>query len=201
VDGQQVPLLGPDGSLPSGTLVTLAASSLLNRGVGIPRYLGGTGEPLPPEVVLDPAEVATLKDRVFAHNRAIHDICGANGITVVDMNQFVADITANGYLVGGLRLTADYLTGGLYGYDGIHPTDLGYAVLANEFIKAINQNGGSLEPVDLGAASGATSGNPALAGAPGAGRLDASFRPSGPVEFSRETWDSLLALFPRVDGR
>jgi lysophospholipase L1-like esterase len=199
VDGQPVPLLGPGGSLPSGTFVTLAASSLLNRGVGIPRYLGGTGEPLPAEVILDPAEIATLKDRVFAHNRAIRDISEANGVTVVDMNQFVADITANGYLVGGLKLTADYLTGGLYSYDGIHPTDLGYAVIANEFIRVINQNGGSLEPVDLGAATGATSGSAGLVG--GTARLDASFRPTGPVEFSRETWDYLLGLFPRVDGR
>jgi hypothetical protein len=117
------------------------------------------------------------------------------------MNQFIADITANGYLVGGIRLTADYLTGGLYSYDGIHPTDLGYAVIANEFIRVINQNGGSVEPVDLGAATGATSGSAGLVGVAGAGRLDASFRPRGPVEFSRETWDSLLALFPRVDGR
>jgi lysophospholipase L1-like esterase len=38
--------------------------------------------------------------------------------------------------------------------DGVHPTDLGYAILANEWIRVINQSGGDLEPVDLGPFTG-----------------------------------------------
>jgi lysophospholipase L1-like esterase len=203
VNGLTVPLLGPDGSLPSGTFVTLAASSLLNRGVGIPVFLGGTGEPLPAEVILDPAEIATLKDRVIAHNRAIRDICEANSIPIVDMNQILANVAADGYHVGGVTLTAAYLTGGIFGYDGIHPTDLGYAVIANEWIKVINQNGGALEPVNLGAVSGVASAGSSALSALDAGRstLGASARLTGPVELTREAWESLLAIFPRVDGR
>ena len=39
--------------------------------------------------------------------------------------------------MGGVAITAEFLTGGLFGYDGIHPTDLGYAILANEWIAAL----------------------------------------------------------------
>jgi hypothetical protein len=44
----------------------------------------------------------------------------------------------NGYTVGNRKLTTDFL-GGLFSLDGIHPTNTGYAIMANEFIKAINQ--------------------------------------------------------------
>ena len=47
--------------------------------------------------------------------------------------------------VGGLwpalrrrRLTTDFL-GGIFTLDGIHPTNTGHAVIANEFIRALNQ--------------------------------------------------------------
>ena len=178
--------------------MTLAASTLLNRGVGVPTALGGTGEPLPDEVVLDPAEVATLKDRVNANNQAIRDACQENGISIVDLNRTFADIVASGYAVGGITLTESYLTGGIFSYDGVHPTDLGYAVVANEWIKVINQNGGALEPVDLGAASSRSASATLLTSRSIAG---AAPRTTGPFELTRETWESLLAIFPRIDGR
>ena len=40
-------------------------------------------------------------------------------------------------MVGGQRLTAD-LFGGIFSLDGIHPTNTGFALIANEFIKALN---------------------------------------------------------------
>ena len=45
------------GPLPPGTLVTLAAATLLAQGIGIPTSAGGRGTPLPDEVILDPAEI------------------------------------------------------------------------------------------------------------------------------------------------
>ena len=40
IAGNRVPLLGPEGPLPSNSLVTLAASSLLAQGIGIPAVVG-----------------------------------------------------------------------------------------------------------------------------------------------------------------
>jgi lysophospholipase L1-like esterase len=154
INGQQVPLLGPNGPLPPGTLVTLAAGTLLAQGHGIPTVAGGRGTPLPDEVILDAGEVSFLRDRVNANNAAIAEICSAASIPVVDVNRFYRDILSGGYVVGGVVLRGSFLTGGLISLDGVHPTDLGYAILANEWIRVINQSGGDLEPVDLGPFTG-----------------------------------------------
>src|ERR1035437_1877130 len=40
---------------------------------------------------------------------------------------------------GGQRLTTGFM-GGLFSLDGIHPTNTGYAIIANEFIKTMNRS-------------------------------------------------------------
>ncbi len=40
--------------------------------------------------------------------------------------------------MGGRLLTTAFL-GGLFSLDGIHPTNTGYAILANEYIQTINR--------------------------------------------------------------
>jgi lysophospholipase L1-like esterase len=154
INGQPVPLLGPEGPLPPGTLVTLAAGTLLAQGHGIPTAAGGRGTPLPDEVILDAAEVSFLRDRVNANNQAIAEICQAATIPVVDVNAFYRAVLTGGYTVGGVVLSHNFLTGGIISYDGVHPTELGYAILANEWIRVINRNGGDLDAVDLGRFTG-----------------------------------------------
>jgi lysophospholipase L1-like esterase len=154
VNNQPVPLLGPEGPLPPGTLVTLAAGALLAQGHGIPAALGGRGTALPDEVILDAAEVAFLRDRVNANNQAIADVAQAASIPVVDVNGFYRAVLADGYTLGGVTLRNNFLTGGIISYDGVHPTELGYAILANEFIQVINQAGAELEPVNIGPFTG-----------------------------------------------
>ena len=149
VNGQPVPLIGPEGPLPPGTLVTLAAGSLIAQGHGIPTSLGGRGTPLPDEVILDLNELSFLRDRVNVNNQAIAQITQAASIPVVDVNAFYRTVLAEGYVVGGVTLRNSFLTGGIVSYDGVHPSELGYAVLANEWIRVINQAGAELEPVDL----------------------------------------------------
>jgi lysophospholipase L1-like esterase len=191
LSGQQVPLLGPNGPLPPGTLVTLAASVLLAQGDGIPTAVGGRGTALPDEVVLDPSEVSAILDRTQANNRAIAEICAAAGIPVLDVFRLSREFFERGRNVGGVVLTSAFLTGGLYGYDGVHPTDLGYAILANEWIALINASGGELPLVDLGPFLGI-----------GGGTAAASAHRGGALpELSRDALEDLRAVFPRVDGR
>ena len=187
VGGQRVAVLGPNGPLGEGSYVLLSASSLLAQGIGIPASAGGRGLALPDEVVLDANEVATVRDRVSANNQAIRDICAANAVPVVDFNGFLREMAGGGRSVGGVRVSSDFLTGGLFSYDGVHPTDLGYAIVANEWIRVINQNGGQLPEVDLGPFLGVSSRSQ---GAP----------TQAPPEFSREAWDALLSFFPPLDG-
>ncbi len=198
VGGARVPLIGPSGSLPSTALVTLAASTLLGQGIGIPTALGGTGAPLPDEVVLDPSEIAIIQDHVAANNQAIREICGAANIPVLDVNGLLRELATTGRHVGGITLNGAFLSGGVFSYDGIHPNDVGYALMANEFIRVINASGGSLPPVDLGAVLGVT-------GASAGGVSASAQRPSSsegvPFEFSMDAYANLLEAFPRLDQR
>jgi lysophospholipase L1-like esterase len=198
VGGARVPLIGPSGSLPSTALVTLAASTLLGQGIGIPTALGGTGAPLPDEVVLDPSEIAIIQDHVAANNQAIREICGAANIPVLDVNGLLRELATTGRHVGGITLNSAFLSGGVFSYDGIHPNDVGYALMANEFIRVINASGGSLSPVDLAAVLGVT-------GASAGGVSASAQRPSSsegvPFEFSMDAYANLLEAFPRLDQR
>jgi lysophospholipase L1-like esterase len=194
VNGQTVALLGPNGPLPANSLVTLAAAPLLLKGDGVPTALGGTGRPLPDEVILDLNEVAVIRERVGQYNQVIAQICQGAGIAVLDVNAFFADVAAHGRLVGGVTLTSAFLSGGLFGYDGIHPTDLGYALIANEWIRLVNARGGQLEEVNLGPYLGVTPA-PASATASGAHGVVAGGRAPW-TAFTAETYDALKAAFP-----
>jgi hypothetical protein len=155
VDGHLVPLIGPDGplALPGpgtpGDRVTLGALDALSMGDGVPQALGGTGAPLSDAVVLNVAEQAQVAAAVAALNGIIDAVAGEYGIPVVDVRSLLQEFAA-GVEVGGVAYTAEFLTGGAFSLDGIHPTNLGYGVLANAFIDAVNRGyGSSIPPVDL----------------------------------------------------
>ena len=201
VNGQPIPLLGPAGPLSADSKVLLPATALLAQGIGIPAALGGraTFGPagcqncLPDEVVLDPGELALIRSRVEANNAAIDEICRANNVPVVDIHGLLNDLAAEGRVVGGITLSSAFLSGGIFSYDGVHPTDLGYAITANEWIRVINANGGRLEEIDL---------QPFLrVGAAHASAVAESLRSRRPVEFSAEAAQALREVFPPVNQR
>lgn len=150
VNGQPVPLIGPDGPLQAGDFVLLTASAELAQGRGIPVAAGGTGQPLSDNAVLSAAEVATIKAHVDAYNNTIRTVANAKGLAFVDANATLRGLATNGIVIGGIDFGSAFLTGGIFGYDGVHPTALGYAYIANLFIDSINtQFGGSIPEVDL----------------------------------------------------
>ena len=94
--------------------------------------------PLPDTVVLDAAEVAEIRAAIAAYNGIIVGEAEAHGAAVVDIHRLTERIHDRGYVVGGQRLTTAFL-GGFFSLDGTHPTNTGYAVIANEFIRALNR--------------------------------------------------------------
>ncbi len=150
-DGTRVPLIGSKGPLPEDAYVTLGAASLLAQGIGIPVELGGTGLPLPedlqitaegviPGVVLRPDEVAVINERVAAFNEIIAATAEAVGAKVFDINGIFNRIAAGElWAVGGLEIGTSYLIGGLFSYDGVHPQNIGYGLVASELISFINE--------------------------------------------------------------
>jgi hypothetical protein len=154
--GELVFLLGTTGtgaqrSLTNQDRVILPASALLSAGDGIPVAYGGTGEYLPDDVILDESELSTIQARIDAFNAVIATEAQDAGAALVDAYSRMNEITDDGVVLGGLLFTDDFLTGGLFGYDGIHPTNLGYGIVTQWFVDAINRTyGGSIPPVDLG---------------------------------------------------
>ena len=159
IGGQPVPLIGPSGPLaPGQDLVLLPAASLLAAGVGVPAQLGGTGQPLPDQVVLDAVEVAEVRSAAQAYNATIAAAAAAHGLLLVDFGaQLEAALAAGGTVeANGEVLSLRFLGGGaaapFFGLDGFHPTPKGYGHIANLFIQAINpEYGASIPLVDVSA--------------------------------------------------
>jgi len=86
--------------------------------------------------VLTASEVVTVQAAVDSYNQVIQQQAQAVGATVVDMHAYFASMQA-GVTVNGKTATTAFL-GGLFGLDGIHPSNTGYALLANQFLAALN---------------------------------------------------------------
>jgi lysophospholipase L1-like esterase len=112
--------------------------------------------PWPDALVLDVDEQNTAGSAVAAYNATIATVAAAKGAGLVDINSFFTNIKANGLVTtAGLKFTADYISGGLFSLDGVHPSSRGSGVIANEFIKVMNSKFGMSVPlVDLTAIPG-----------------------------------------------
>jgi lysophospholipase L1-like esterase len=163
INGQLVPLIGPAGPLHAGDHVLLTAAAHLSQGIGIPLALGGTGQPLADSDVLSADETARVQARVQQFNGVIQAQANAVGAAYVDANALLTQLATQGVEIGGLNFSSAFLTGGVFSYDGVHPTAFGYAFIANAFIQAINAQFGAQIPLaDL---SGAIFGTSATSGA------------------------------------
>jgi lysophospholipase L1-like esterase len=104
----------------------------------IPAILGGMQKgPITDAGVLSAAEVVTVQAQVAAFNQVIAASAKTANATLVDINALFAQVVSSGLTIGGYTGTATFL-GGFFALDGIHPTNTGYAVIANKFIDSIN---------------------------------------------------------------
>ena len=100
----------------------------------------GTAVPLEDKYVLTQKEVAKVITATKAYNTALQDIANAKGLALVDANSKMVELSSvSGIQWDGVKYTATFVTGGAFSLDGVHLTGRGYAVIANEFIKAINK--------------------------------------------------------------
>lgn len=154
-DVTQVPYLQPAalilGEYAAATgLPTSVLSGLLGISPGdyvnptglaeIPAILGGTqAGPITDSGVLSAAEVLLVQAQVVAYNQVIAAQAQAAGATLVDINALFKQLVTSGFTIGGYTGTASFL-GGFFALDGIHPTNTGYAVVANKFIDTMNSS-------------------------------------------------------------
>jgi hypothetical protein len=103
--------------------------------------------PIDNQYVLDANEIALTQEHVLSFNSTITSIAASKGLAVFDAYTFWNNIKQNGLVIDGLNLNSNYISGGLFSLDGVHLTPRGYAIVANEFIKAINSKYGSNIPL------------------------------------------------------
>ena len=97
----------------------------------------GSQVPVPAEYVLASEEIEAIRAAVTGYNALIKDLSVTYDLALVDLFSLMNDINAEIIIDGGSYST-DFVTGGIISLDGIHATPRGYAVIANAFIDAIN---------------------------------------------------------------
>jgi lysophospholipase L1-like esterase len=116
---------------------------------GFPQELAGQFSaegitlPLEDKWVLLPEEQAEIASATTQFNQVISAAASANGFALMNANALLDQIAMGGVESSNLILTSSLVTGGAFSLDGVHPTSRGYALIANEMLKAIDATYGS----------------------------------------------------------
>jgi lysophospholipase L1-like esterase len=112
-----------------------------------PTSINGVAVPLADKWVLTPDEQELVENALAAYNQTIAGLATAYDLAFVDANALLNELKTDGFQqADGSIVTATFATGGGFSLDGVHPSPRGYAILANAFIKAINEKYGSNLP-------------------------------------------------------
>jgi hypothetical protein len=97
---------------------------------------GQTPTPLSDSGFLSAAEIAQVQSTIDQYNSAISQEVAAVGGVLVDIHAYFQTLQS-GITINNYNATTAFL-GGLFSLDGEHPTNTGYALIANQFINALN---------------------------------------------------------------
>ncbi len=106
-------------------------------GVFIMQFLGDASLVSDPNFVLNEIEIAAIKSRTMAFNAIIQREADRIDMPVVDVNSKFSEFISTPPVFSGKTLSNTML-GGMFSLDGIHPSNIGHALIANEFIKTMN---------------------------------------------------------------
>jgi lysophospholipase L1-like esterase len=96
---------------------------------------------------LDANEVALTQDYVKSYNTTIKSVAASKGLAVFDAYAYLNQVKTTGLELDGIPFTSAYISGGLFSLDGVHLTPRGYAIIADQFIEAINSKYNSNIPL------------------------------------------------------
>lgn len=129
-NGQPVPKIR---QLKAGELVTLTLPQDSLKCAG-----WGTQVPVPGQYILLSQEIDNINTAVNGFNTTIKTIADAKGLAYVDSNSKLKEVQS-GLKFNGTNFTTEFVRGGAFSLDGVHPTTRGYVIIANTFIEAINK--------------------------------------------------------------
>lgn len=95
--------------------------------------------PIEDQYVLDRTEVALVKDYVKSYNNTIRNTAETRGLALADIYTLLNKVKETGLLINGAIMNASFVSGGVFSLDGVHLTPKGNAMIANQFIEAINK--------------------------------------------------------------
>ncbi|MFD2916759.1 SGNH/GDSL hydrolase family protein [Psychroserpens luteus] len=139
-----------------GTVNQMTADALVQA--GLPEAVAGQFStegvtlPLEDKWVLLPSEQTEIQNATTAFNQTIANLATQYDLAFFDVNTFFSNVATSGFQAGSAFMTADYVTGGTFSLDGVHPSPRGYSVISNQMIGIINTKYGSnlptVNPVD-----------------------------------------------------
>ncbi len=126
-------------------LIILPARTFIGTTVGgNPQLVNGVSVPLADNWVLSKNEIDEIKTATDAYNVTIETAANTYGLAFVDAKALMTEISSStGLTANNYTLTSTYVTGGTFSLDGVHPSPRGYALIANAFLRAINEKYGS----------------------------------------------------------
>ena len=110
---------------------------------GNPLTVNGVAIPLADKWVLLPSEQQEIKAATAAFNGVIESAAQNAGLALADANNILNQISNGSYSSGNFIFTSGLVLGGIFSLDGVHPHSRGNAIMANEFLKAIDATYGS----------------------------------------------------------
>lgn len=125
-------------------LLTAGTSIGTNQsGVPSPYNVIGVSYPMQDGKILTADEALQVKTATDAYNASIKSLADAKGLAFVDANLALSQVANGGVVFDNFHMTSDFVKGGAFGLDGVHPTARGQAYIAGKFIDAINATYGS----------------------------------------------------------
>lgn len=97
----------------------------------------GQENPITENFVLDEQEIENIENAIDSYNRHIKFLANTNGLALVDTYSLIKEFE-KGVSYDGVDYSTEFVTGGLFSLDGVHPNSRGYAIIANAHIDAIN---------------------------------------------------------------
>ncbi len=101
--------------------------------------------PFRDEFVLTLSEIAEIQSKIDQYNNVINSTASSYGLAIADVRLLISQLKT-GTIYNGVSMSATFVTGGAYSLDGLQLNPIGQALLANQFIKAINLTYGANIP-------------------------------------------------------
>jgi hypothetical protein len=152
LDPQTAQILSQLRQANDSDLIPFSAAQVIGTTVNDdPTLINGVSVPLSDQYVLTPEEQSLVQAATNAYNATIEGIAQQNNLALLDVNSILTQVNQEGIPFNGGVITGEYVAGGGFSLDGVHLTPRGNALIANEAIKAINeQYNASIPMVNLG---------------------------------------------------